>query len=134
MWKKHVEKNLGPIVGLSSDGDSRRRQLMLNDHNSTSGLWYQISWEGSSLTGLYNGCNVIGLHDQDYIHNGKKLVNPLFSGRRELGLGNEYTSFGHARMVYHTFKVDDHKLKCEDIERMDWKNSGFAQWISSRHV
>ena len=134
MWKKHVENNLGPIVGHSSDGDSRRRQLMLKDYSSTSGLRYQIPWEGWRLTGLYNGCNVTGLHDQDYIHNGKKLVNPLFSGRRELVLGNEYISFGHVRMVYHTFKVDDHKLKCEDIERMDRQNWGSAQRIASRHV
>jgi len=61
-------------------------------------------------------------------------VNPLFSGRRELVLGNDYISFGHVRMVYHTFKVDDHKLKGEDIERMDQKNWGFAQCIASRHV
>ena len=107
MWKKHVENNLGPIAGHSSDGDSRRRQLMLKDYSSTSGLRYQIPWEGWTLTELYNGCNVIGLHDQDYIQNGKKMVNPLFSGRRELVLGNDYISFVHVRMVYHTFKVDD---------------------------
>lgn len=78
MWKKHVENNLGPIVGHSLDGDSRRRQLMLKDYSSTSGLRYQIPWEGLRLTRLYNGCNVTGLHDQDYIHNSKKLVNILF--------------------------------------------------------
>ena len=39
-------------------------------------------------------------------------------------LGNDYISFGHVRMVYHIFKVDDHNLKGEDIERMD-KKMGF---------
>ncbi len=37
-------------------------------------------------------------------------------------------------MVYNTFKVDDHKLKIEDIERVDRQNWGSAQHISSRHV
>ena len=28
-------------------------------------------------------------------------------------------SFNHVRMAYKIFKVDDHKLKIEDIERID---------------
>lgn len=35
LLKRHVENNLGPIVGHSSNGDSRRRQLMLMDYCST---------------------------------------------------------------------------------------------------
>lgn len=80
MWKKHMENNLRPILGHPSNGDRRRRQLMLKDYSSTSGLRYQIPRESWRLTKLYNGCNVTGLHDQYYIHNGKKLVNHLFSG------------------------------------------------------
>jgi len=37
-------------------------------------------------------------------------------------------------MVCHTFKMDDNKLKGEDIERKDRQNWGFAQCIVSRHV
>ena len=37
-------------------------------------------------------------------------------------------------MVYNTFKVDDHKLKIEDIERMDRQNWGSAKHIASRHI
>ena len=37
-------------------------------------------------------------------------------------------------MVYNNFKVDDHKLKIEDIERIDRQNWGSAQHIASRHV
>ena len=37
-------------------------------------------------------------------------------------------------MVYNTFKVDDHKLKIEDIERVDRQNWVLAQRIASRHV
>jgi hypothetical protein len=134
LWKKHVEIFLGPIIGHSSDGDSRRRQLMLKDYSSTTGIRYQIPWEGWRLTGLYDGFKVTGLHDQDYIHNGKKLVNPLFSGRRDLIIGQEVVNFNHVKMVYNTFKVDDHKLKIEDIERIDRQNWGSTQHIASRHV
>ena len=37
-------------------------------------------------------------------------------------------------MDYNTFKVDDHKIKIEDIERMDQQNWGSPQCIASRHV
>ena len=56
------------------------------------------------------------------MHNGKNTVNPLFIGRRDLIVGEELISFNHVRMVYNTFKVDDHKLKIEDIERIDCQN------------
>jgi len=35
---------------------------------------------------------------------------------------------------FNTFKVDDHNLKIEDIERIDRKNWGSTQRIASRHV
>ena len=43
-------------------------------------------------------------------------------------------TFNHVRMAYNNFKVDDHKLKIEDIERIDRQNWGSAQRIASRHV
>ena len=58
----------------------------------------------------------------------------MFSGRRDLLLGKEIISFNHVRMVYSSFKVDDHKIKIEDIEQMDRQNWGSAQRIASRHV
>ena len=119
---------LGPIIGHSSDGDSKRRMLMLKDYYSTTGMRYQIPWEGWRLTGLYDGFKVTRLHDRDCIHNGKKLANPLFSGRREL------ISFDHVIMVYNNFKVDEHKLKIEGIDRIDRQNWGSTQCIASRHV
>ena len=36
--------------------------------------------------------------------------------------------------VYNNFKVDDHKISIEDIERIDRQNWGSAQCIASRHV
>ena len=37
-------------------------------------------------------------------------------------------------MVYNNFKVDDHNLKIEDIERIDHQNWASAQRIALRHV
>ena len=37
-------------------------------------------------------------------------------------------------MDYNTFKVDNHKLKIEDIDRTDQQNWGSTQCIASRHV
>ena len=53
-------------------------------------------------------------------------MNSLFSGRQDLIVGKEFISFNHVRMVYNNFKVDDHKLKIEDIKRIDRKNWGSA--------
>ena len=122
LWKKHVEHFLGPIIGHSSYGDSTRRMLVLKDYYSTIGMRYQILWEGWRITGLYDGFKVTRLHDQDYIHNGKNLVNHLFIGRRDLIVGEELINFNHVGMVYDNFKVDNHKLKIEDIERIDHQN------------
>ena len=58
LWKKHVEYFLGPIIVHSSDGDSRRRMLRLNSYYSTTGMRYQIPWEGWRLIGLYDGFKV----------------------------------------------------------------------------
>ena len=38
MWRKHMKNCLGPIIGYSFDGDSRRRQLMLKDYSSITGI------------------------------------------------------------------------------------------------
>ena len=71
---------------------------------------------------MYDGFKVTLLHDQDYIHNRKKQLNYLFSGRRDLIVGQVFINFNHVRMVYNTFKVDDHKIKIQDIERIDRQN------------
>ena len=49
-------------------------------------------------------------------------------------VGEEFIIFNNVRMVYNTFKVDDHMLKIEYIERIDRQRWGSAQRIASRHV
>jgi hypothetical protein len=49
---------------------------------------YDISWTGFLLSACVDSDNAMaGFHDQDFIHNGKKLINPLDSPMRVLHLG-----------------------------------------------
>ena len=50
LWQKSCGHIVGPIIGHASDGDSRRRQLMVTDYCSKQGLRYEIPWEGWSLS------------------------------------------------------------------------------------
>jgi hypothetical protein len=52
------------------------------------GQMYDISWTGFLLSACVDSDNAMaGFHDQDFIHNGKKLINPLDSPMRVLHLG-----------------------------------------------
>ena len=80
LWEEECLAAVGPIIGHASDGDSRRRQLMLVDYQSNEGIRLDVGWEGWVFSASLNPSgNAKGLHDQDYIHNGKKLINPLLS-------------------------------------------------------
>lgn len=78
--------------------------------------------------------NAIGSHDQDYIHNNKKLVISLDSTIRTLVLGGDLCFIEHIQFVYNSFRVDEHKLKHEDVDRTDKQNSGSAKWCCQEKV
>jgi len=44
--------------------------------------------------------NATGLHDQDFIHNGKKLINPMDSPVRTPQLGADVVTLTHLGLVY----------------------------------
>ena len=46
LWGKHLSAVLGPLIGHSSDGDARRRKLMLEDFTSLGGNRFRIPWDG----------------------------------------------------------------------------------------
>ena len=119
---------MGPIIGRASDGDSRRRQLILEDYKCKEGTRFGVDWLGWLLTvRLTEGNSVSGLYDQDYIHNGKKLVNPLDSVARTLMLGGDLCSINHVAMVYNTFSYEQHGLLQADVDRQDRQNWASAQ-------
>jgi hypothetical protein len=75
-----------------------------------------------------------GLHNHDFIHNGKKLINPFDSPVRVLQLGGDICCLEHLGMVYNKFSYDEHGLRLEDIQRMDRQNWAFAQRICQQKV
>jgi hypothetical protein len=132
LWAVECASVVGPIIGHASDGDSRRRQLMLRDYTSKSGPRFAIPWVGWMLSASsMDGTTVTGLHDQDFIHNGKKLINPLDSPVRVLQLGLDVCALEHIGLVYHRFSYDDHGLALEDIQRSDRQNWASAQRLCS---
>ena len=133
---EHFSKGRGRSIdiGHASDGDSRCRKLMLQDYSSCQGPKLCIPWKGWPFTAhiTFDG-SISGLHDQDYIHNGKKLINPLDSASRRLVLGRELVTLNHVAIVYQLFKVDEHGLQ-GDIERKDRQNWRAAQRIAAKKV
>jgi hypothetical protein len=64
LWKDSCGHVLGPNVVHSSDRDSSRKQLMIQNYCSKVGLRYEIPWEGWSLSCEWLGENKVrGLHD-----------------------------------------------------------------------
>ena len=135
LWASDCKGKVGPIVGHASDGDSRRRQLMLHDYRNEAGNRLSVGWEGWFLTASLNAeGDAFGLHDQDYIHNGKKLINPLLSSVWCLQLGGDACLLQHVGLVYNRFTADEHGLRQEDIDRKDRQNWGSAQRLCSEKV
>lgn len=135
LWQEHCEEVVGPIIGHASDGDSRRRQLMLQDFTAVSGVRFNVNWLGWKLSGsVLDSGRVVGLHDQDYVHNGKKLINPLDSAVKSLQLGADICLLEHIGQVYNKFTYDDHGLRLEDVQRTDRQNWASAQRLCSLKV
>jgi len=123
LWDKECKDIVGPIVGHASDGDSRRRQLMLSDYRSQEGTRLRVEWDGWLLTASLNEHgDASGLHDQDWIHNGKKLINPLDSSVKTLQLGEDGAFHSHLGMIYNKYTFDEHGVKLEDVKRKDRQN------------
>ena len=135
LWAKHCYSAVGPIIGHASDGDSRRRQLMLLDYRNSDGMRLSVGWEGWVLTSAMNEHGeATGLHNQDYIHNGKKLLNPLNSNVRTLRLEVDLALHQQIYQVFNYFTVDEHGLLQEDYDRKDRQNWASAQRLCSEKV
>jgi hypothetical protein len=65
----------------------------------------------------------------DFIHNGKKLINPLDSLVKVLQLGSDVCCLKHIGLIYNTFKFDEHGLRLEDVTRTDRQNWASVQRI-----
>lgn len=123
---------LGPRVGHASDGDSRRRKLQLEDMTPKTGCRYkpltcaafELSGVGSEVPGR---APVIAGHGQDFVHNGKKMVNPLDLDSKNLLLGEHAVTIGHMLIVTSQFQAHEHQCAERDIQRLDRQNWASAQ-------
>jgi len=63
---------------------------MLEDYKVTTRGGLKVNWDvWLVIVGLEDMGDAFGLYDQDYIHNGRKLVNPMDSVVRILQLGSD---------------------------------------------
>lgn len=139
LLKQFLEPVLGPLIGNSSDGDSRRRKLMLQsaEGNTESefrpipqdlGFIFNATREDSPDEPA--GYKVRNLCDQDAIHNHKKCINPLDHATRILHLGkNHMAHMNHLKLVTEVFEVHHHGLTKNDIMRKDRQN-----WVSAQRL
>ena len=135
LFKLYLEDTVGPLVGQSSDGDTRRRNLMMETATSNSEKYQPIPHE----EGFIYTCNkhekadgtysISDLFDQDYVHNHKKLVNHLFHSSKQLTIGRYHVNSNHLTLLHQLFRFDEHGLQAEDLTRSDRQNWQSAQRI-----
>ncbi|XP_066930769.1 uncharacterized protein [Clytia hemisphaerica] len=136
MYEKHIENVLGPVIGISSDGDSRRRKLFIELSTVSTGSRYlPIPREyGFIFSARLEGDKISDLCDQDYIHNHKKLINHLDHKARTLQAGKYLIHLNQIREVYEKFPIEIHGLRKTDINRDDRQNWRSAQRLSFKKV
>ena len=128
LYKAHLVPVLGPLIGHSSDGDSRRRKVMLHQTRGVPGvnrIW-PIQQEDFTITCCREhaayGYVIQNIPDQDFVHNVKKLVNvPLHSSRR-ISCGQYQVHMNQIELVMQTFPAEDHGLTLADFTRDDRQN------------
>ncbi|MCO5588629.1 hypothetical protein L7F22_042586 [Adiantum nelumboides] len=117
LWNSTLKDIIEPIIGHALDGDSRRRKFMAEDYMAKSDQQFIIDWCGWKLKRRLIGDDVYGLHDQDFVHYGKKLISPLDNPTRQLAIGCVWITLNHVAMVYSSFPIYEHKLRDGDIQR-----------------
>jgi hypothetical protein len=83
---------------------------------------------------MRTGDAVSGIHSQDPIHNGKKLVNPLDAGSRVLVLGRHAAHLHDVKDVFDNMDMAKHGLRANDVLRKDRQNWAACQRLAFRCV
>ena len=136
-YKQFLEGIVGPLVWHSSDGDARRRKLMLEDMVRRQGNRFRPIPEENSF--IYSaekievddGSYVIsGLGDQDAFHQIEEFTNVIYLPARMLTLGKNYLiHVNHLLLVSKCFEKLQHGLSSVHLERKDRQNLRSAQEI-----
>ncbi|MEM7518787.1 MAG: hypothetical protein AAF368_17930, partial [Planctomycetota bacterium] len=147
-WNRIIElfdEHLLPLGfdlnGHASDGDARRFEEQLADMTSKDGERYGLfapDWKGCTLSARVvekGGRRVVyGIHSQDWIHNGKKLLRPLDNASRVLDLGGHTATHHHVRRVRVYFPASEHNLTEKAVDKIDPQDFTLLQVIVSRKV
>ena len=139
-FKLFFEDHVGPLVGHSSDGDSRRRKLMVQMMTSEAGerfspippeLGFIFTTRQEIISDSFYSLS--GMGDQDPIHNHKKFVNHLDSVSRTVRIGpGLVVLMNHIELVLKQFPVLRHGLNKDHVRReRDRQNWKVAQEITS---
>ena len=132
MWAETFGKRGFLLVGHGSDGDSRRRSLMLYDYTRrplpVNHVELTLDVPGftmsASLILTADGklLEAHGLHSQDPNHNGKKQISPLDKSSKELRIGSFLVTMAHVWLLLAT--DFDHGLQHNDVARTDRQDMG----------
>ena len=139
-YQAYTESTVGPLIGNASDGDSRRRKLMLENMSCNQGERYQPIPRslGFHLTAKKEICEdtytIRQVGDQDYIHQHKKLINALDQESRILTMGSYNIHLNHIQLVAKEFDVRRHHLTKDHLERRDRQNWKVAQELAFTRV
>ncbi|KAL2620839.1 hypothetical protein R1flu_001044 [Riccia fluitans] len=127
---------MGPILGHASDGDASRRKLMLEDYLGSEGQRWTVGWDGWVLSGIVlDSGDMYALGDQDPIHNGKKMINPLDKSSYPIVLGDFHACLEHVQLVYKLYSHDHRGLNIDDVMRRDRQNwAGNTEPLSEKKM
>lgn len=123
--KKHLQGLVGPLCEHASDGDARRRKLMLESIGRGS---YGLKTEGILILGEVVERRPMIM--QDAYHIGKKLRNQILAPNRELFWGKYVTHKIHLLRLVELFDKFEHGLLIEDVNLKDKQNVSAVQRIA----
>lgn len=78
--------------------------------------------------------DTMGLYNQDFILNKKKLINLIESPVRTLQFGADMVTSTHLDLVYNKFIYNHHGLKLEDTNKKDHQNWASTQRICQKQM
>ena len=136
LWDKHLRTVVGPIIDHASDGDARRRKAMLL-YSHLQGVPVALRYtltdcEGFVFTGKFKDnrrhCLPVLYSCQDWIHNGKKIVQCFVRACMALELGPHTAHIGLLHALFGAFAPHEHGLRITDLDRigynaMDWDSA-----------
>ena len=101
---------------LSQAGDTTnpRFKPIPFDHGFLFSCWFEVTEMGSKI--------LRDMTDQDYTHNHKKLINPIYHLTRQLTLGKYLIHMNQLRLFKESFPIEVHGLREEDVTRKDRQN------------